>query len=143
MRSLYFASVFAVAVAGAMTTAGAAVVSENEAVANVANLGYSVMTIELEGSVYEIKALNASGAPVELHVDATTGELIGPEDIRGEGGDDLDDVAENEVEDQPGDDDGPDHDVNDDDGADEDDDDSGSDGGSGGGSGGDDDGDDD
>ena len=142
MRSLRFVSVFAVAVAGATMTAGAAVVSVNQVAANVASLGYSVMTIELEGSVYEIKALNASGAPVELHVNAVTGELIGPEDVSSDGDDDLDDVAENEVEDQSGDDDGPDHDVDDDEGDETDDADSGSDDGSDTGGGGEDDDDD-
>ncbi len=43
----------------------------------VTALGYEVWRIELDDGCYEVDARDASGAYVELDLDATTGDLIG------------------------------------------------------------------
>jgi len=53
--------------------------SEADLTAKLVAQGYDVKGIKIESGCYEIKALDASGARVEIAVDPVTGELAGTE----------------------------------------------------------------
>jgi hypothetical protein len=50
--------------------------SQADLSAKYAEKGYNVKRIKVENGCYEVKALNANGARVEIVVDPMTGEVI-------------------------------------------------------------------